>query len=44
MINVQSGFVIVTYNRVMIVGKFYIHALLNLFGEFVLSVVYVIGG
>jgi len=28
----------------MIVGKFYVHALLNLFGEFVLSVVYVIGG
>jgi len=28
----------------MIVGKFYVHALLNLFGKFTLSVVYVIGG
>jgi len=38
------SFVIAIYNRVTIVGKFYVPALLNPCGEFVLSAVFVIDG
>jgi len=38
------NFVIAMYNLVTIVEKLYVLALLNLFGEFVLSAVFVIDG